>query len=78
MFYPKIFIVSNHQLRRRRMETTEQQLQRAESLEPDHYDELVICKKCKREYICHPDDDYYDAPPNNNQAGLCRKCYFTR
>lgn len=46
----------------------------------DRTNQLVVCRnrQCKREYICLPEDDYYEATPGNNENGLCRKCFFKK
>ena len=44
----------------------------------DHMNELVTCRNpaCKREYVCHPDDDYYNSTADSNTNGLCKKCFL--
>lgn len=32
----------------------------------------VMCKYCKRVYICLPDDDYYESSCETD--GMCEKC----
>ncbi len=42
----------------------------------NHINEVVRCRRCKKEYMCLPEDDYYDA--TNNHDGLCGKCYIEK
>ena len=41
----------------------------------------VKCRKCGREYVCLPHDDYYHTPDQPNEArttlnGICEPCLF--
>ena len=46
----------------------------------NRYYKLVVCRnpECRREYICLPDDYYYDASPESTTDGLCKNCFMPK